>query len=634
MREEGLKKTKNAMDAGDRSQEEVFSRRAILLGGGQIALLAALLGRLGWLQLVQSSHYQQLSDRNRTQVDLLPPRRGRIFDREGEVLAHNLPKYNLYMMLDRITDLEAVLARLQAITPMPAETLEETRRRSRTSLRFVPYEVRRDLSWDEVTRIEARTGDLRGVNIHLGEQRIYPYRKTAAHIVGYVARPSAREVKKHALYHLPGFIVGKSGAERRYEESLRGLGGESRYEVNARGQRVAEVSRLTPQHGRELWLSLDIRLQEFMAKRLAGEKRAAAVVMDVHTGEMVGGVSVPSYDPNLFSQGIDRASWQSLSSHPHFPLINKIVGGAYAPGSIFKAAVMLAALERGIPTTTRHTCLGRIQHGRRGFHCWRRSGHGSLAMIDALRESCDVWFYRTALTLGISTINKYAQILGYGRKLGLDLPEVRSGILPSKAWKLRRIGQPWRVSDTLLSAIGQGYVLATPVQMAVQMARLANGGYAVEPRITFLPDSQKRLFATGDSPFRSLGVAPASLSVLRAALDEVVNHPRGTAYAARIYSAAHAMAGKTGTSQVRRISQRERQQGILRNIDVPWLKRDHAMFAGYAPVAAPQWAVSVVVEHGGSGSRAAAPYARDFLDFAQKTLQPSYRKPPPVENLG
>ena len=622
------------MKKGERSQEEVFSRRAVLLGGGQIALLALLLGRLGWLQLVQSSHYRQLSDRNRTQVDLLPPRRGRIFDREGEVLAHNLPKYNLYVMLDRIHDLDAALVRLQAITTLPSKKIEEMRRRSRTSQRFVPYEVRRDLSWAEVTRIEARTGDLRGVNIHLGEQRIYPYRKTAAHIVGYVARPSKREVKRHALYHLPGFIVGKSGAERRYEESLRGLGGESRYEVNARGQRVAEVSRLTPQHGRELWLSLDMRLQEFMTKRLAAEKRAAAVVLDVHTGEMVGGVSVPSYDPNLFSQGIDRASWQSLSSHPHFPLINKIVGGAYAPGSIFKIAVMLAALERGIPTTARYTCHGRIQHGRRGFHCWKRSGHGSLAMIEALRESCDVWFYRVALSLGISTINKYAQLLGYGRKLDLDLPDVRSGILPSKAWKLRKMGQPWRVSDTLLSAIGQGYVLATPVQMAVQMARIANGGFAIEPRITFLPDSRKRLFATGESPFRSLGVAKSSLAVLRAALDEVVNHPRGTAYATRIRGVARAMAGKTGTSQVRRISRSERQQGILRNADLPWLKRDHAMFAGYAPVAAPQWAVAIVVEHGGSGSRTAAPYARDFLDFAQKTLEPSYRKPQPEQNLG
>ena len=622
------------MNEGERSQEEVFSRRAVLLGGGQVALLVALLGRLGWLQLVQSSHYRQLSDRNRMHVDLLPPRRGRIFDREGKVLAHNLPKYNLYIMLDRIVDLEAVLTRLQAITPLPAETQEEMRRRFLTSQRFVPYEARRDLSWAEVTRIEARTGDLRSVNIHLGEQRIYPYRKTAAHIVGYVARPSAREVKRHALYHLPGFIVGKSGVERRYEESLRGLGGESRYEVNAHGQRVAEVSRLTPQHGRELWLGLDIRMQEFMAKRLAGEKRAASVVMDIHTGEMVGCVSVPSYDPNLFSQGIDRASWKSLSSHPHFPLINKTVGGAYAPGSVFKAAVMLAALERGIPTTKRYTCLGRIQHGRRGFHCWKRSGHGSLAMIEALRESCDVWFYRVSLALGISTINKYAQLLGYGRKLDLDLPDVRSGILPSKAWKLRRTGQPWRVSDTLLSAIGQGYVLATPVQMAVQMARLANGGFAVEPRITFLPDSRKRLFATGESPFRSLGVAPSSLSVMHAALDEVVNHPRGTAYGARIYNAARAMAGKTGTSQVRRITQRERQQGVLRNADLPWLQRDHAMFAGYAPVAAPQWAVSVVIEHGGSGSRTAAPYARDFLDFAQKSLEPSYRRPQPVENLG
>ena len=604
-----------------------------MLGGSQIALLGLLLGRLGWMQLVHSSHYQQLSDRNRLQVDLLPPRRGRIFDREGEVLAHNLPKYNLYVMLDRIVDLEAVLARLQAITPLSEETREDMRRRSRTSQRFVPYEARRDLSWTEVTRIEARTGDLRGVDIRLGEQRIYPYRKAMAHIVGYVARPSAREVKRHALYYLPGFIVGKSGAERRYEESLRGLGGETRYEVNARGQRVAEISRLMPQHGRELWLSLDIRLQEFMTRRLSVEKRAAAVVLDVHTGEIVGSVSTPSYDPNLFSQGIDRESWQQLSSHPHFPLINKVVGGAYAPGSVFKSAVMLAALERGIATTSRHTCYGRIQHGRRGFHCWRRSGHGSLAMIEALRESCDVWFYRTALTLGISTINKYAQLLGYGRKLGLDLPDVRSGILPSKAWKLRRRGQPWRISDTLLSAIGQGYVLATPVQMAVQMARLANGGYAVEPRITFLPDSRKRLFATGDSPFRSLGVAPSSLTVMRAALDEVVNHPRGTAYAARIPLAARAMAGKTGTSQVRRISERERQQGILSNAQLPWLRRDHAMFAGYAPVAAPQWAVAVVIEHGGSGARTAAPYARDFLDFAQKTLEPSYRRPQPIDEL-
>ena len=609
------------------SQEEIFSRRAVLLGGAQVVLLAGLLGRLGWLQLVESSHYQKLSERNRTQVSLLPPARGRIFDRNGEELARNLSKYNLNIMLDRVTDLDAMLAILSEITPLPADVVEEMRKNIRTSRRFIPFVARRGLSWAEVTKIEAKVADLRGVEINLGDQRIYPLRSTLAHIVGYVSRPSELEIDKHPLYYLPGFMVGKSGVEKGYEESLRGLGGETRYEVNAKGQKVSEVARISPQHGRELWLSIDARLQDMATKKLAGEKRAAAVVLDIHTGEIVAGVSMPSFDPNLFAQGIDRESWKSISTNPHYPLTNKVVSGAYAPGSLFKTAVMLAALEEGFPISTRHTCHGRIKHGNRWFHCWRRGGHGSVAMIDAMRESCDVWFYKTALALGISNINKYAQLLGYGRKLNLDLPDEKAGLLPSKAWKLRKIGQPWLISDTLLTAIGQGYVLATPLQMAVQMARIANGGFAVEPRVTFLPDYRKRLFADGKSPFRPLGVEKSSLKLLQAGLDEVVNHPAGTAYRARIHVPARAMAGKTGTAQVRRITMKERQSGILRNVDLPWLKRDHAMFAGFAPVADPQWAAAVVVEHGGSGSRAAAPYVRDLLDYAQKIIKPSYQRP-------
>ena len=609
------------------SQEEIFSRRAVLLGGAQVVLLAGLLGRLGWLQLVESSHYQKLSERNRTQVNLLPPARGRIFDRNGEELARNLSKYNLYIMLDRVPDLDAMLAILSEITPLPAAVIEEMRENIRTSRRFVPFVARRGLSWAEVTKIEAKVADLRGVEINLGDQRIYPLRNTLAHIVGYVSRPSELEIDRHPLYYLPGFMVGKSGVEKGYEESLRGLGGETRYEVNAKGQKVSEVGRISPQHGRELWLSIDARLQSMATKQLAGEKRAAAVVLDIHTGEVVAAVSTPSFDPNLFAQGIDRDSWKSISTNPHYPLTNKVVSGAYAPGSLFKTAVMLAALEKGFPISTRHVCTGRIRHGNRWFHCWRRGGHGSVAMIDAMRESCDVWFYKVALALGISNINKYAQLLGYGRKLNLDLPDEKPGLLPSKAWKLRKIGQPWLISDTLLTAIGQGYVLATPLQMAVQMARIANGGFAVEPRVTFLPDYRKRLFADGKSPFRPLGVEKSSLKLLQAGLDEVVNHPAGTAYRARIHVLARAMAGKTGTAQVRRITIKERQSGILRNIDLPWLKRDHAMFAGFAPVADPQWAAAVVVEHGGSGSRAAAPYVRDLLDYTQKIIKPSYQRP-------
>ncbi len=609
------------------SHEEVFSRRAILIGGAQIFLLTSLLGRLGWLQIVETSHYQKLSERNRTQVDLLAPTRGRIFDRNGSELARNLSKYNLYVMLDQVTDFDTMIKRLTAITPLKQKTIDEMRERAQTTKRFVPFKAQHDISWAEVTKIEAKTTSLRGVKINLGEQRIYPLRDSMAHIVGYVARPSEREIKKHPLYYLPGFMVGKSGVEKGYEESLRGFGGETRYEVNAKGQRVSEVARIAPQHGRELWLSIDAKLQNMIAKKLSVEKRAAAVVMDIHTGEIIAAVSVPSFDPNLFAQGIDEASWQQIKKNPHYPLTNKVISGAYAPGSVFKTAVMLAALEKGFPLNTKHTCHGRIKHGNRWFHCWRRGGHGSVDMLKALRESCDVWFYKVALALGISTINKYAQLLGYGRELNLDLPDERAGLIPSKAWKLRKIGRPWLISDTLLSAIGQGYVLATPLQLSVQMARVANGGFAVEPRAVFLPDSKKRLFADGKSPFRKLGASESSLSVIRAALDEVVNHPSGTAYKARIHAPARAMAGKTGTSQVRRISSKERQQGILKNSRLPWLKRDHALFAGFAPVADPQWAVAVIIEHGGSGSSAAAPYARDFLDFTQKNIKPSYERP-------
>ncbi|MBI2586638.1 MAG: penicillin-binding protein 2, partial [Rhodospirillales bacterium] len=387
-------------------------------------------------------------------------------------------------------------------------------------------------------------------------------------------------------------------------------------EVNAFGRVIRELSRQEGQPGAEVALTVDLELQKMVSRRL-GDESGAAVVMDVHNGDILALASTPSFDPNAFNKGLSADEWRALSSDPKAPLINKAIGGNFPPGSTFKMMVLLAALERGaITPQTRVFCTGELKFGDAVFHCWKKGGHGSVDAFKGVVESCDVYFYEVARRAGIDRIAAMAQRFGFGQALGVDLPGEQPGLVPTRKWKRKVMDAPWHQGETLVTGIGQGYLLATPLQMAVMTARLVNGGHAVTPRLT-RPKPAAGAALPHAPAFDSLGLTPPHLALVTSALEAVVNDPHGTAYRARIKQKGFEMGGKTGTVQVRRITKAEREQGLRKQKQLRWEERDHAMFVGFAPTAAPRYTVAVVVEHGGGGASVAAPIARDILLEAQ-----------------
>ncbi|MGE0713812.1 MAG: penicillin-binding protein 2 [Alphaproteobacteria bacterium] len=612
----------------DRSRAKVFTRRALLLAGGQAVLFAALGARLYYLQVVEADRYTMLAEENRINVRLLPPPRGQVTDRYGEPLAVNHQDYRLVLVPEQIGDLDRALEIIDRIAPLGEADRRRVVREVRRKRGFVPILVRGNLTWDEVARIEVNAADLPGVAIDPGLLRYYPQGMVTGHVVGYVAPVAEHELTGDPLLELPEFRIGKSGIERSQETVLRGAAGASEVEVNAYGRVIRELGRQEGQAGRDVVLTVDLGLQRYTVDRLAGEESAAAVVLDVHTGEVMSLVSHPGFDPAVFAQGLTTEQWNRLRGDPRGPLSNKAISGQYAPGSTFKMMVAIAALEtKAVTPDQRILCPGHFELGEQRFHCWKRGGHGPMNLHEALKNSCDVYFYETARRVGIDRLAPMCRRFGLGESLGLDLPGERTGLIPSREWKQTTSRHPWQQGETVLTGIGQGYVLATPLQLAVMTARLVNGGRAVVPRLT-RPQGVMRSEepAPRRDLFPSLGIAPASLAAVLDGMAAVVNEVGGTAYAMRIREADMAMGGKTGTSQVRRITMAERERGVRRNEDLPWRERDHALFIGYAPLAQPRYAAAVVVEHGGGGSSVAAPIVRDLLLEVQRR-DPARRLP-------
>ncbi|MCZ6813745.1 MAG: penicillin-binding protein 2, partial [Alphaproteobacteria bacterium] len=555
---------------------------------------------------------------NRINLRLLAPPRGRIVDRFGVPMAVNQQNYRVVLISEAAEDVEETLGRLGAIIPIGDGEKRRILRDIGRRRGFVPVTVRENLNWEEVARIEVNMPDLPGVMIDVGQSRHYPHGGDTAHVLGYVAAVSEAEIGRDPLLELPGFRIGKAGIEKVYDLALRGTGGSSQVEVNALGRVIRELRRREGQPGAEVTLTIDVELQKMVVRRLAGES-ASAVVMDVHTGDVLAMASTPSFDPNGFNKGLSAEAWRELVSNPMAPLTNKAIRGQYAPGSTFKIVVALAALEKGaITPANRFFCTGEFKLGDATFHCWKKGGHGWMDAFNGVMQSCDVFFYEVARRTGIERIAAMSRRLGFGSTLGLDLPGEQPGLVPSREWKRKTMNAPWHQGETVVTGIGQGYLLATPLQMAVMTARLANGGLKVTPRLT-RPRFAAETGETDSSPqFESLNLVPQHLQLVRQAMEGVVNNPRGTAYRARIRKRGMAMGGKTGTVQVRRITKAEREQGVKKNKDLPWKERDHAMFVAFAPIDAPRYAVIVVVEHGGGGSKVAAPIARDILIKAQQ----------------
>lgn len=599
------------------------TRRGLLIGGVQAAALGGLALRMRFLQVEQADQFRFLAEENRISIRLIPPARGQIFDRNGRIVARNVPSYRITMTREEAGDVEAVLARLSQIIELDPEAvaaaLEEMRKRRGDT----PVAVADRVTWEELSRVAINAPALPGVTPEVGLSRTYPLGPDFTHVVGYVGPVSDYDLSRienpDPLLRLPRFQIGKIGVEARLEEQLRGKAGLKRVEVNAAGREMRELDRQEGEAGADIQLTIDHMLQNYVQARL-GDESAAAVVIDVESGDILAVASAPTFDPNLFVNGISTTDYNALLENDHRPLVAKSVQGLYPPGSTFKMVTALAALDGDVidPQDTIN-CKGVLEVHSSRFHCWKRAGHGNVDLNRSLRESCDIFYYETALKTGIERISAMAKRLGIGEKHDIAMSSVATGVAPTKQWKKQTKGADWVIGDSVNAAIGQGFVLASPLQLAVMSARIATGR-SVTPRLIRSVDGVEQPSGAGEP----LGINENHLRAIRKAMFEVSNHQRGTAYSSRITAEGFRMAGKTGTSQVRRITAAERRAGVTRNEDLPWERRDHALYVDFAPFDNPRVAVAVVVEHGGGGSTAAAPIARDI------TLQALYGEDPPL----
>ena len=602
----------------DNDRSKMFSRRAMVLGGAKATLVGALAARMYYLQVMEADKYAMLAEDNRISTRLLAPPRGIILDRNGIAMAVNQHNYRVMVVAERTPSLDYTLDALARIITIGDGERSRIHKEVRRRRSFVPVIVRENLTWEEVARVEVNASDLPGIVIDVGQSRHYPLESLGAHILGYVSAVSESELTDDPLEELPGFRIGKGGVERIYDMALRGRHGTSSVEVNAVGRVIRELERREGEPGIDLNLTLDVRLQEYAAQRL-GDESAAVVVMDIHTGAVLVLASTPSFDPNSFNRGLTGEEWKELSTNPRSPLTNKAIAGQFAPGSTFKMLTAMAALEgRDITPEMRVFCPGHMQLGSIKFHCWKKEGHGAQDLVSGIKNSCDVYFYEIARRTGFEKIAEMARRFGLGTPTGIDLPSEKPGLIPDKAWKKKALKQGWYPGETLVNAIGQGYVTATPLQLATMTARIANGGFAVIPHVSRDPIVDKIVRPRGATNWPSVGVSRQSLALVRKGMFAVSNEPGGTAYKARITQEGMWLSGKTGSAQVRRITMRERETGVKKNDQLPWKERDHALFVAYAPDDNPRYSIAVVVEHGGGGSAVAAPIARDIMIEVQK----------------
>jgi penicillin-binding protein 2 len=601
-----------------------LTRRGLLIGGLQVGFAGVLAWRMKNLQVDQADQYRLLADENRINVRLIPPARGEIYDRNGVVLAKNEPSYRITILPEDAGDIDMVLRKLSYLVYISPDDIKRIKAEAKRSAPFLPVTVLNRVSWDDISRVAVNSPALPGIATEVGLSRQYPLEKNFAHVVGYVGPVSERDLQRSEdsdpLLRIPRFQIGKVGVEAKYETTLRGRAGAKRVEVNALGRVMRELDRREGTAGANLQLTVDAKLQAYTTARL-GTESASVVVMDCTTGDILSIASVPGYDPNKFVRGISYKDYGELRDNDHRPLASKTVQDAYPPGSTFKMVTVLAALEAGLITPNEtFYCPGHLEVSGRKFHCWKSGGHGNVNLEASLRESCDVYYYELALKAGIDAISDMAFRLGLGVDHNIPMSAVTSGLVPTREWKERVRGTDWVVGDTVNASIGQGFVSSSPLQLAVMTARLASGKM-INPRLIKSIDG---LAQNTDTGFADLGINENSLRFVRRAMFAVSNDRKGTAYGSRIINDAFRLAGKTGTSQVRNITEAERRQGVTSNADLPWERRDHALFVNYAPYDNPKIAVATVVEHGGGGSAAAAPIGRDI------TLQALYGGTPPL----
>ncbi|MCA1748124.1 MAG: penicillin-binding protein 2 [Sphingomonadales bacterium] len=583
------------MSISENMRKMMFTRRSMLLNGAQLGIAGLLAARMGWIAIAENEQWQLLAESNRVQLSLIPPRRGWIVDRSGQPLAMNRSDFRVDLIPDQLREPDRVIAALTDLLDLSEEEVTRIREDLDAASGYQPVQVAAGLEWEQFAAVNVRLPELPGVSPLQGFARYYPTGAAVGHLAGYVGTPNREEYLasgKNPLFLFPGFQVGKDGLEKTLEPALRGEPGARRAEVTARGDLVRELETREDHPGETVRLTIDAGLQEFAARRL-GDESGACVVLDCRTGDVLAMPSMPSFDPNSFSDGISHAEWNMLSADERVPLRNKSLLGMYPPGSTFKPMTGLAALANGVDPAETVFCPGGYRLGNRFFRCLGR--HGTMNLHTAIARSCNTYFYTMARRVGIDAIAEVSRAMGLGEEYPLPVPNQNYGTVPDSRWVVRRHNREWTDADTLNTAIGQGYLLTTPLQLAVMSARIASGR-------TVLP----RLVREAVPPPPVPGIDPAHIELIRAGMDEVVNGA-GTAPRARLPLDDIRLGGKTGTAQVVNLSSGRGGMGV------PWKYRDHGLFVCFAPVEQPRYACAVVVEHGMSGGRAASPVASDSL---------------------
>jgi penicillin-binding protein 2 len=590
-----------------RREPEGFRPRYQYFIFAAVVIFLIFFARLWYLQVIKGQEFRLLSENNRIRLIKIPAVRGMIMDRTGRVMADNRPSFNVLVTPEDVDDLQGLTDKLSPVLSLSPEEIARTLK-DRDRLPFHPVAIKKDVSWEELSFIKNHRLDLPGVEIQIVPIRTYPYDTVAAHVLGYVGEINRDELQKRKGYQM-GDWIGKSGVELMWEERLRGIDGGRQVEVDAVGKEVRVIKEVPPVAGNNLYLTIDLDLQRY-GEQLLGKRAGAIIAMDPLTGEILAFCSSPSFRPALFAEGISAPEWEQLVSDPLHPLQNRGIQGLYAPGSVFKIVTGAAGLEEGVirPDTTFY-CTGIHYVGRRGYQCWRSGGHGAVQFYRGVVESCDVYFYNVGERLGVKKLSRYAEGFGLGRPTGIDLPDEKGGLVPTADWKQERLGEKWYAGETVSMAIGQSYLLVTPLQLLTLISAVANGGTVIKPLIAKrVEDLDNKILE--EYPTKEISKVPISsetLGELREALLGVVKEDSGTGRAARVEGLE--VAGKTGTAQVIGLKGTGERQ---RTEDMSYAFRDHAWFVAYVPADTP-FAVVVLVEHGGHGGSAAVPLAREMI---------------------
>jgi penicillin-binding protein 2 len=621
-----------------------INRRMFIIATAKFIVFTGIIARLFSLQIKENKKYLTLSDKNRLREWRLPPIRGEFLDYFGNTIAGNLKIYQLHVVPEQVEDFKYLMLRLKQILELSNYEFKKIVKQKNKQKTWETLIVSDNLSWEQFTKVNYFLHDLIGAKPVLSVSRNYPFKENYTHILGYVSEASEKDILNNEMIkqnHVPGLKIGKTGLEKSFENDLIGTNSIQRYEVNAYGKRINQLDHEEGLKGKTIRLTVDTEIQK-LCNELLKDLAGSISVMDIYTGEIIAMHSSPTFDPNLFLFGISQDDWQLIRNNPLKPLVNKTLTGLYSPGSTIKPIVALSALENDVITPNfKVNCTGKIEMYGQTYHCWKKKGHGTVNLKNAMKQSCDTYFYEVARKLGVDRLKETALKFGLGEKvLDETYSNEKKGLIPSTDWKKNILGKGWVLGETLITGIGQGYIQTTPLQLCLMTAQIANGGYKIYPKIVVKEDDEslqdiknlikensesikekKDLFAGASEQILDLIKSkkhsplyrnPENVKLIQNVMFASTNEVRGTSYSSRIENPKYQFAGKTGTSQVKRITAKQRELE-LKTIDIPYNERDHALYVAFGPYKSPRYALSVVVEHGGSGSSTAAPMAKKLF---------------------